>query len=146
MTVLHFWAFKPDMWTSLDHGSLNNSHQSTMNLANLQGPWENGKKCKGIAVQRKPSFLSRKFLLPLREKTGLLLTEVLSLFKGHVCLLSHSAVSHSAVTPWTVARQAPPSVGFSRQEHRSGLPFLPPGNPPDPGIEPTSPAASCFGR
>ena len=43
-------------------------------------------------------------------------------------------------TPWTVAYQAPPSVGFSRQEHRSGLPFPSPGDLPDPGIEPGSPS------
>ena len=43
-------------------------------------------------------------------------------------------------TPWTVAYQAPPSVGFSRQEYWSGLPFPSPGDIPDPGIEPGSPA------
>ena len=42
------------------------------------------------------------------------------------------------VTPWTVAYQAPPSVGFSRQEYWSGLPFLSPEDLPDPGIEPGS--------
>ena len=41
--------------------------------------------------------------------------------------------------PWTVARQAPLSLGFSRQEYWSGLPFLPPGDLPGPGIEPRSP-------
>ena len=41
-------------------------------------------------------------------------------------------------TPWTVARQAPLSTGFSRQEYWSRLPCLPPGDLPDPGIEPTS--------
>ena len=43
-------------------------------------------------------------------------------------------------TPWTVAHQAPPSMGFSRQEYCSGLPFPSPGDLPDPGIEPRSPA------
>ena len=43
-------------------------------------------------------------------------------------------------TPWTVAHQAPPSVGFSRQEYWSGLPFPSPGDLPNPGIEPRSPA------
>ena len=43
-------------------------------------------------------------------------------------------------TPWTVANQTPPSMGFSRQEYCSGLPFPSPGNLPDPGIEPRSPA------
>ena len=43
-------------------------------------------------------------------------------------------------TPWTVACQAPLSMGFSRQEYWSGLPFPSPGDPPNPGIEPGSPA------
>ena len=42
--------------------------------------------------------------------------------------------------PWTVPYQAPPSMGFSRQEYWSGLPFPSPGNLPDPGMEPRSPA------
>ena len=44
------------------------------------------------------------------------------------------------VTPWTAAYQAPLSMGFSRQEYWSGLPFPSPGDLPDPGIEPGSPA------
>ena len=44
------------------------------------------------------------------------------------------------VTPWTVAHQVPLSVGFSRQEYWSGLPFPSPGDLPHPGIEPRSPA------
>ena len=48
-----------------------------------------------------------------------------------------SHVRHFA-TLWTVARQAPPSMGFSRQEHWGGLPFPPPGDLPDPEIEPAS--------
>ena len=43
------------------------------------------------------------------------------------------------VTLWTVAYQAPLSMGFSRQEYWSGLPFPSPGYPPNPGIEPRSP-------
>ena len=43
------------------------------------------------------------------------------------------------VTPWTVAYQAPPSMGFSRQEYWSGLSFPSPGDLPNPGIEPRSP-------
>ena len=43
-------------------------------------------------------------------------------------------------TPWTVAYQSSQSMGFSRQEYWSGLPFPSPGDPPDPGIEPESPA------
>ena len=44
------------------------------------------------------------------------------------------------MTPWTVAHQAPLSMGFSRQECWSGLPFPSPEDLPDPGIEPRSPA------
>ena len=43
-------------------------------------------------------------------------------------------------TPWTVAYQAPLSMGFSRQEYWSGLPFSSPGDLPNPGIKPRSPA------
>ena len=56
---------------------------------------------------------------------------------------SESEVVQSSPTlcdPWTnVAHQAPPSMGFSRQEYWSGLPFPSPGDLPDPGIEPRSP-------
>ena len=53
------------------------------------------------------------------------------------CLFSHVQLF---VTPWSVARQAPLSMGFSRQEYWSGLPFPTPGDLHDPGIEPVSPA------
>jgi len=50
------------------------------------------------------------------------------------------------VAPWTVACQAPLSMGFSRQEYWSGLPCPPPGDLPDPGIEHTSLCVFCVGR
>ena len=56
---------------------------------------------------------------------------------------SESEVAQSCptlATPWTVACQAPLSMGLSRQEYWSGLLFPSPGNRPKPGIEPTSPA------
>ena len=43
--------------------------------------------------------------------------------------------------PWAVAQQAPLSIEFSRQEYWSGLPCPPPGDLPDPGIKPASPAS-----
>ena len=46
-------------------------------------------------------------------------------------------------TPWTIAYQAPQSMGFSRQECWSGLPFPSPGYLPDLGIEPASPASQA---
>ena len=55
----------------------------------------------------------------------------------HVCMLSHFSRVRLFATPWTVAWQAPLSMGFSRQEYWSGLP-CPSGDLPDPGIEPVS--------
>ena len=55
-------------------------------------------------------------------------------------LFSCSVVSDSLPTPWTVAHQAPLSMGFLRQEYWSGLPFPSSGDLPNPGIEPISPA------
>ena len=52
-------------------------------------------------------------------------------------MFSRSVVSDSAI-PRTVAHQAPLSMGFSRQEYWSGLPFPTPGDLPDPGLEPAS--------
>ena len=54
-----------------------------------------------------------------------------------MCMLSRIGIF---VTPWTVARQAPLSMEFSRQEYWSGLSFPSPGDLPDPGIEPAPPA------
>ena len=55
-------------------------------------------------------------------------------------LFSWSVVFDSFVTTWTVAHQAPLSMGFPRQGHWSGWPFPSPGDLPSPGIEPVSPA------
>ena len=54
------------------------------------------------------------------------------------CRLSHFNRVWLFVTLWTIARQAPLSMGFSRQEYCSGLPCPPPGDLPNPGIEPAS--------
>ena len=61
--------------------------------------------------------------------------------RGGVCACVHS-LSHVQLfaTPWTVARQAPLSMGFSRHKYWSGVPCPPPGDLPDPGIEFQSPA------
>ena len=52
-----------------------------------------------------------------------------------VWVLSHFSRVWLFVTLWTVACQAPLSMGFSRQEHCSGIPCTPLGDPPDPGIK-----------
>ena len=53
------------------------------------------------------------------------------------CVLSHVRLFGA---PWTVAHQAPLSMGFPRQVYWSALPFPPPGDLPNPGTEPASPA------
>ena len=60
-----------------------------------------------------------------------------------VCIRECGMLSRSradSATPWTIARQAPLSMGSPRQESWSELPLPSPGDLPDPGVEPTSPA------
>ena len=59
----------------------------------------------------------------------------LTLVRMQVRALSHFSHVQLFVTLWTIACQAPPSMGFSRQEHWSGLPSPPPGDRSNPGIE-----------
>ena len=54
--------------------------------------------------------------------------------------VNSSVIVQMFVNPWTIAYQALLSMGFSRQEYLNGLPFPSPGDLPDPGIEPGSPA------
>ena len=61
-------------------------------------------------------------------------------FSTRVCVLSCSSRVQLFATPWAVACEAPLSIGFSKQEHWTGLPCPPPGDLPTPGIEPGSPA------
>ena len=80
----------------------------------------------GRRMHRRPAILTKRlFQFLYLLKNGL-----------EVKLLSRVRLF---ATPWTVAYQAP-SMGFSRQEYWSGLPFPSPGNLPDPGIESGSPA------
>ena len=61
-----------------------------------------------------------------------------------VCVFSRFSCVQLLVTLWTVARQAPLSTGFPRQEYWSGLPRLPPGDLPVPGIELTALASPAL--
>ena len=70
--------------------------------------------------------------LPL-EKVG-------SLFSFCCCCCLVAKSCPTLLIPWTVAHQAPLSIGFPRQEYPSGLPFPSPGDLPDPGIKPLSSA------
>ena len=61
-----------------------------------------------------------------------------TVINARACVLGRVRLS---ATPWTVVSQAPPSMGFPRQEYWSGLPFFSPGDLPNPGIEPASPVS-----
>ena len=102
----------------------------------------------GFQVSRK---ITRKYLNMLNIKRTLVVITVMILMvvqlakpqEGNVHCQVASVVSDSA-TPWTVARQAPLSMEFSRHEYWSGLPFPPPWDLPDLGIELVSPASPAF--
>ena len=65
-------------------------------------------------------------------------THFLSPTLDHACMLSSFSHVWLFATLWTAALQVPLSLGYSRQEYWSGLPFPPPGDLPNPGVEPTS--------
>ena len=65
-------------------------------------------------------------------------------FLIHCALLSGSVMSDSLRPPWTVAHQAPLPMGFSRQEYWNRLPFLPPGDLHNPGMEPEAPVSPAL--
>ena len=98
-------------------------------------------RCPSTVEPRRPP-LDRRLQLPLPKKQPR--SDRQPIRKGtlhppleEVKLLSHVLLF---VTPWTVAYQAPRSMGFSRQEYWSGLPLPSPGDLPNLGIEPGSPA------
>ena len=74
----------------------------------------------------------------LLQRLGLISGQERRFHKWFVLALV-SEVAQLCPTTWTVAYQAPLSIGFSRQEYWNGLPFPSPGDLPDPGIEPGSP-------
>ena len=67
-------------------------------------------------------------------------------FLGACYVLSQFNHVQFLETLWTIALQAPLSMGFSRQEYWSGLPLPPSGDLPDPGIKPCISCISCIGR
>ena len=76
-------------------------------------------KWLGMRALMNPCLISKSIILP----------------QLCMCMLSHFRLF---VTLWTIAHQSPLSMEFSRQEYWSGLPYSPPGDLPDPGIEPAS--------
>ena len=81
----------------------------------------------------------------LQERQSLPSVYILTLCQIVCCVLSRFSRVGLFATPWTIAHQAPLSLGFSRQEYWSGLPCPPAGDPPDPEIRTVS-YVSCLGR
>ena len=82
-------------------------------------------------------FIPQQELTPFVEK-DMFCNRERTMAVNTLLLFRRSVVSNSFVTPRTEALQARLSMGFSRQEYWSGLPFPPPGDRPDPGIKPAS--------
>ena len=96
----------------------------------MQAPWWDTHRCS-LAENREAwtMVLWTVWLSPMTS----------DIFRGWWCFLFCLVLLSSLATLWTVASQAFLSMGFPRQEHRRGLPFLS-GDLPDPGTEPLSPA------
>ena len=73
-----------------------------------------------------------------------MIRSTIALLQGFVVKVKLLSRFRLFATPGTVARQAPPSKGFSRQEYWSGLPFPSPGDLPEPGIQPGAPALQAM--
>ena len=120
----HVWLFAMP-WTA--------AHQAPLSMARI-GKWITMTLFRGSFGHRDWAWVSwteGRFFTVWTTKR--LLTKV----KNRLCMWGYACVCVGA--QWTVAHQAPPSMGFSRQEHWSGLPFSFPGYLPDPGIELRSP-------
>ena len=112
-------------------------HESVQLLSHVRlftTPWT-------TACQASLSITNSQSLLKLMSMEVMMPSNHLILCHPQVKWVSEVAQSCPIfATLWTVAYQASPSMGFSRQEYWSGLPFPSPGDLPDPGIEPGSPA------
>ena len=100
----------------------------------------------GRGTKLVPTLWTWGILLP-----PLLVILILDTVSSHIFTDQRASVEHFSrvqlfVSLWTVAHQAPLSMGFSRQEYWSGLPCLPPRDLPNPGMEPTSFTSPTSGR
>ena len=114
-----------------------------MSAANLCGINTRTLQTGSLEISEVP-FINPKEIMTCGIPSGTLSDASLichhSLKMGSLCArtLSHFSRVRLFATPWTTARQAPLSVGFSQQEYWSGLPFPTPGYLPHPGIIPTT--------
>ena len=98
----------------------------------------------GEALCRTLSSTEGALLLPLPLCICNSLQSLSCVTSSPKCLLHACSVMSDSAILWTVAHQAPLFMGFSRQEYWNGLPFPSPGDRPNLGIEPTSPASSAL--
>ena len=99
-------------------------------------PVDVGNLISGSSAFSKPSLNIWKFTVHILLKPGL---QNFEHYFTSMCEVKSLSRVRLFATLWTVAYQAPPSVGLFRQEYWSGLPFPSPGDLPNPGIEPRSP-------
>ena len=104
-------------------------------------PWTERRSNQSILKEINPDYSLERLMLKLKlQYFGHLMGRTDLLKKTQFSSVQSLSCVRLFATPWTVAYQAPPSIGFSRQEYWSGLPFPSPGDLPDPGIKPGSPA------
>ena len=118
---LILWTARPDWVWRIDFGGIKETWQSDSESAVVS------QECCFMMTQM------HHLLVPLHREISL--PYVVGEVKVSV---SHSVMSDYLWPPWTVARQVPLSMGFSRQEYWSGLPFSSSGDLPEPGTEPAS--------
>ena len=107
-------------------------------------------QCKYVSLfETLPNFILQLFLIQVWSNLQMQSLQSGGQTNQITCMMWHMVMSEVAQScstrcdPYscgTVARQAPPSMGFSRQEYWSGLPFPSPGDLPDQGIKPNPPA------
>ena len=122
---LKYWSFSFSISPSSEYSGLTSFRMDWLDLLAVQGTFKSllqHHSSKASILQHSAFFIVQLSYLHMKVKVKSL---------SHIRLFA---------TPWTLAYQAPPSMGFSRQEYWSGLPFPSPGDLPDPGIEPRSPA------
>ena len=123
------------------------SHRTTIHLSSplLYTPLGLASSCFLFQAQSPWSLLQEPSWAPTRPGSSPLCSKTSHIWLApspdHVRVRTQPQSGVQLWTPWTVAHQAPLSMGFSRQEHWGGMPFPPPGDLPDPRAEPASPSS-----
>ena len=151
MATLSYMVFPSPcslLWSSLVAQLVKNPPAMRVWSLGWEDPLEEGKAIhSSILAWRIPwgrKELDKTERLPLLSYVLPLSYILHSLFVHLLLLLSRFSHIRVFATLWTVARQAPLSMGFSRQEYWTGLPCSPPGDLPDPGIKPVSLTSSTL--